>query len=90
MNKKDMAEKVANKYGCTKKDATNYVNEVFDMVAEELKNGGEVDVFGFGKFSVTERAARMGVNPSTGEKVEIAASKAVKFKASKSLKDAVK
>ena len=54
------------------------------------KEDGVVDIYGFGKFSLSERAARMGLNPATGEKIEIPASKAVKFKASKSLKDAVK
>ena len=63
---------------------------VFDTVADTLKDNGTVDVFGFGKFSISERAARTGINPATKEKIEIAASKSVKFKASKALKDAVK
>ena len=73
-----------------KKDATAYVQFVFDTVADTLKDNGTVDVFGFGKFSISERAARTGINPATKEKIEIAASKSVKFKASKALKDAVK
>ena len=80
INKKDLAEKLAEEFGCSKKDATAYVQFVFDTV----------DVFGFGKFSISERAARTGINPATKEKIEIAASKSVKFKASKALKDAVK
>ena len=88
--RKDLAEKLAEEFGCSKKDATAYVQFVFDTVADTLKNDGTVDVFGFGKFSISERAARTGINPATKEKIEIAASKSVKFKASKSLKDAVK
>ena len=83
INKKDLAEKLAEEFGCSKKDATAYVQFVFDTVADTLKDNGTVDVFGFGKFSISERAA-------TKEKIEIAASKSVKFKASKALKDAVK
>ena len=81
INKKDLAEKLAEEFGCSKKDATAYVQFVFDTVA---------DTFKFGKFSISERAARTGINPATKEKIEIAASKSVKFKASKALKDAVK
>ena len=90
VNKKDLVEKLAEEFGCSKKDATAYVQCVFDTIADTLKNDGTVDVFGFGKFSLSERAARTGINPATKEKIEIAASKSVKFKASKSLKDAVK
>ena len=90
VNKKDLAEKLSEEFGCSKKDATAYVQCVFDTIADTLKNEGTVDVFGFGKFSVSERAARAGINPATKEKIEIAASKSVKFKASKSLKDSVK
>lgn len=90
LNKKDLADVVAEQCGCTKKDAAVYVQCVFDTIAETLKNDGSVDVFGFGKFSVSERAARTGINPATKEKIEIPASKAVKFKVSKSLKDSVK
>ena len=86
INKKDLAEKLAEEFGCSKKDATAYVQFVFDTVADTLKDNGTVDVFGFGKFSISERAART----ATKEKIEIAASKSVKFKASKALKDAVK
>ena len=90
VNKKDLAEKLSEEFGCSKKDATAYVQFVFDTVADTLKNDGTVDIFGFGKFMLSERAARTGINPATKEKIEIAASKFVKFKASKSLKDAVK
>ena len=90
VNKKDLAEQLAAEYNVSKKDATAYVQFVFDTVADTLKDNGTVDIFGFGKFSLAERAARTGINPMTKEKINIPASKSVKFKASKSLKDAVK
>lgn len=90
VNKKDLAAKLAEVCDLTKKDAEVCVNTVFEEIANTLKAEGTVDIYGFGKFSVSERAARTGLNPATGEKIEIAASKAVKFKASKALKDSVK
>ena len=82
VNKKDLAAKLVAEYDLSKKVAEGCMNT--------LKEDGVVDIYGFGKFSLSERAARMGLNPATGEKIEIPASKSVKFKASKSLKDAVK
>jgi DNA-binding protein HU-beta len=90
MNKKTLAEAVAVQTGMTKKAATETVELVFDMMAETLKNGGKVDISGFGKFEVKERAERVGINPATKEKIMVPASKIPGFKASKSLKDAVK
>ena len=88
--KKDLAEKVAESADLTKNKAAEAVNVVFEAISETLKDGGEVSVSGFGKFEVSERAARQGVNPATGEKIQIAASKAPKFKPAKALKEAVK
>ena len=88
--KKDLAEKVAESADLTKNKAAEAVNAVFEAISETLKDGGEVSVSGFGKFEVSERAARQGVNPATGEKIQIAASKAPKFKPAKVLKEAVK
>ena len=88
--KKDLAEKVAESADITKNKAAEAVNAVFEAISETLKDGGEVSVSGFGKFEVSERAARQGVNPATGEKIQIAASKAPKFKPAKVLKEAVK
>lgn len=88
--KKDLAEKVAESVDLTKNKAAEAVNAVFEAISETLKDGGEVSVSGFGKFEVSERAARQGVNPATGEKIQIAASKAPKFKPAKALKEAVK
>ncbi|MCH4013749.1 MAG: HU family DNA-binding protein [Solobacterium sp.] len=88
--KKDLADRAAEAAGITKKEAAAAVNAVFDALAETLKDGGEASISGFGKFVVAERSARQGVNPATGEKIEIAASKSPKFKPAKALKDAVK
>ena len=60
-----------------------------DVVEEELRAGGKIQLVGFGTFEVAERAAREGRNPQTGETMSIAASKAPKFKAGKALKDSV-
>lgn len=90
MNKKELIKNVATKLDITQKDTEAVVSEVFNTIADALVDGKEVSITGFGKFSVSERAARTGVNPSTGEKLQIAASKAAKFKASKILKEALK
>ncbi len=74
----------------TKKAAGEIVDAVFDTITNTLKKGEEVAVSGFGAFKVTKRAARMGVNPKTGEKIQIAAKTAPKFRAAKALKEAVK
>ena len=90
LNKKALADVLAEKCDLSKKDASDVLDVVFDTVAKTLKDGGRVDIAGFGKFEVKERAAREGVNPATGAKIKIEASKSPKFKASKALKDLVK
>jgi len=90
MTKAELIDQVADDAGLTKKDAAAAVNATFDAITGALAGGGSVTVTGFGTFDVRERKARQGVNPSTGEKIQIAASKAPGFKAGKSLKDAVK
>ncbi|HEX8083537.1 MAG TPA: HU family DNA-binding protein [Solirubrobacteraceae bacterium] len=86
MNKNELAQAVASRGGVDSGDAKKAVEAVFDVIAGELQSGGEVSVAGFGKFSVSDRAARQGVNPATGEKIQIAASKAAKFSAASGLK----
>ena len=90
INKKALVEIVSEKMNMTKKDAAVVVDTVFEEITNVLAEGGKADIAGFGKFEVSERPARMGINPATKEKMPIPASKATKFKASKSLKDAVK
>ena len=74
----------------TKKQAQEAVEAFFDTIVKTLSRGEEVAISGFGTFKVVKRAARMGVNPKTGEKIQIAASTKPKFKAGKVLKEAVK
>ncbi|EOS60369.1 hypothetical protein C815_01425 [Firmicutes bacterium M10-2] len=89
LTKKDLVDKMAQELNVSKKDATRYVQNVFDQMAETLAEEGTVDIKGFGKFTISERAARKGINPATKEQIDIAASKSIKFKASKGLKDSV-
>ena len=81
---------IAEKTGLSKKDSEIALGAFIDTVAEALKNGDKVQLVGFGTFEVSERAARSGRNPQTGETIEIAASKSPKFKAGKALKDMIK
>jgi DNA-binding protein HU-beta len=89
MTKEDLIEEVA-KVCDSKKQANDAVNAFIDVITKTLSKGQEVVVTGFGKFSVSKRAARMGVNPRTGAKIKIAATKVPKFKGGKALKEAVK
>lgn len=89
MNKTELIAVVAEKAGISKKDAEKTVKAFTDAVSEELVKGGKIQLVGFGTFEVTERAAREGRNPKTGEVMAIAASKSPKFKAGKALKDMV-
>ena len=87
MNKTELVAAMAEQAGVSKKDAEKTLKAFTDVVAEELKKGGKVQLVGFGTFEVSERAARDGRNPQTGKVMKIAASKAPKFKAGKALKD---
>ena len=89
MNKTELVAAVAEQAGLSKKDAEAAVKAFTDVVAEALKAGDKIQLVGFGTFEVSERAAREGRNPATGESMVIKASKAPKFKAGKALKDLV-
>lgn len=89
MNRKELVDAIAAKTGMTKKDAEGFLAAFTDTVVGELKSGGAVNLVGFGSFKVSERAAREGRNPRTGEKIQIAASKVPSFKAGKEFKDAL-
>jgi len=89
MSKDDLVEAAA-KGCCSKKEASDCVNAVLDAITSALSRGDKITVTGFGTFSTSKRAARMGVNPRTGEKIKIKATVVPKFKAGKSLKDAVR
>ena len=89
MNKTELVAAVAEQAGLSKKDAEAAVKAFTDVVAEALKAGDKIQLGGFGTFEVSERAAREGRNPRTGETMTIEASKTPKFKAGKALKDLV-
>lgn len=89
MNQADLIESVVTASGIKKSEADKVVRAAFDAITQALSRGEEVRLAGFGIFEVTERAAREGRNPRTGEIVTIAASKAPKFKPAKQLKDAI-
>lgn len=91
MNKAEFAEALATKVGASKKEGENFLAAFVDVVTSTLKAGGEISITGFGTFLSKRRAARVGVNPQKpGEKINIAAVTVPKFKAGKSLKDALK
>ena len=89
MNKTELVAAIAQETQLSKKDAEAAVKAFIDVVAGELKKGEKVQLVGFGTFEVSERAAREGRNPRSGETMTIAASKAPKFKAGKALKDMI-
>lgn len=89
MNKTELIAAVAEKAELSKKDAEKAIKAFTDVVAEELVKGEKIQLVGFGTFEVSERAAREGRNPKSGEKMTIAASRTPKFKAGKALKDQV-
>jgi nucleoid DNA-binding protein len=89
MNKTQLVDAVAADSGLTKADSARAIESLVGTVGKALKKGDDVVITGFGKFSVVKRAARQGVNPRTGERVKIKASKAPKFTAGASLKQTV-
>ena len=89
INKADLVGKIAEKTAMSKSETAALVDAVLDAITNELKNGVEVRLVGFGTFHVTRRKAGEGRNPQTGEKIAIPASNQPKFKAGKGLKDAV-
>ncbi|MBJ7470861.1 MAG: HU family DNA-binding protein [Solirubrobacteraceae bacterium] len=86
MTKQELAQKVAADADVSQAQAKEIIDATFDAITTELKSGGEVAVSGFGKFSVSKRAAREGRNPATGETIKIAASNGAKFSAAAALK----
>ena len=87
MNRTELVAAMAEKTQLSKKDAEAALKAFVDVVSEEMKKGEKVQLVGFGTFEVSERAAREGRNPQSGEVMHIAASKSPKFKAGKALKD---
>ena len=90
LTKADLVDIVVANTGCTKKAATETVKAMFDEMTKRLSKGADVDFSGFGKIVVKKRAARKGINPATGEKIKIKATKVPAFRPAKALKEAVK
>jgi len=90
MKKQDFIKAVAAAAGVSQDAAAKVLAAMIDTVTTELKNGGEVNITGFGAFKISERAARNGVNPRTGESIQIAAMNSPVFRAGKTLKEAVR
>jgi len=90
VTKSEFVDQVADRAGLNKKDAAGAVDAVLETIEETLKRGGEITFSGFGKFSVSDRSAREGRNPATGEKIKIAASKVPKFTPGAGLKKSIK
>ena len=89
MNKNELVAAVAKKANASKAAVSDVLGAFFDVSTSELKKGGDIRVVGWGTFAVTKRAATEGRNPRTGATIKIPASKQVKFRAGKALKDAV-
>ena len=90
MTKSEFVDQVAAQSGLGKGAASGAVDAMLTVIAETLRRGGEVNFTGFGKFTVAERGSRQGVNPQTGERIEIAASRVPRFSAGSALKKSVK
>lgn len=90
MNKTDLINAMAAEAGLSKSDTTKALTAFENIVADSLKRGEDVQLVGFGTFTVVERAERQGWNPATGEAITIPAARQAKFKAGKPLRDALK
>jgi DNA-binding protein HU-beta len=89
MTKAELIDSISTKAELPKQKAEEVVNGLFDDIVGALKTGDKVNISGFGTFSVSERKARTGRNPKTGETIQIASSRAAKFKAGKGLKESL-
>lgn len=90
MNKTELVNAIAAGAELSKADAKKALDATLNAIADALKEGDKVALLGFGTFAVTERPARIGINPATKEKIEIAAKKVIKFKAGAELADGLK
>ncbi|MEW5805472.1 MAG: HU family DNA-binding protein [Patescibacteria group bacterium] len=90
MNKKELADKVAEQFGLSKRQAGEIVDFVFGDLINTVRSGNEASLAGFGSFSLAYRRARKGINPRTGERINISATRVPKFRPAKAFKEAVK
>ncbi|RAL25557.1 integration host factor subunit alpha [Lujinxingia litoralis] len=89
MTKADIVDSVYEKVGITKKEASDYVDTIFEVMKETLEEGEEIKVSGFGKFEVREKSQRVGRNPRTGIEIVIPERRVLRFKVSQVLKDSI-
>ncbi len=87
MNKNELISAVADKTDLTKKDAQAAIEATLDVIKDTVKKGDKIQLIGFGNFEPKANKARTGINPSTGDKIQIKASKSVRFKVGKGFKD---
>ena len=87
MNKNELVRAIANNARITLKESAAYLDSFIDTITAELKKGEKIQISGFGSFEIKEKSARDGINPKTGEKIKIAASKTPTFKFGKAYKD---
>ncbi len=87
MKKKDLVESISKQCDISKTTASDAIDIIFQSISDAINNDEKVDIKGFGSFNISDRKARKGRNPHTGEEIEIKASRVPTFKASKSLKD---
>ena len=90
MTKQEFVDHVAAETALSRADAGRAVDAMLEVIEDTLQRGGEVNFTGFGKFSVAERGARQGVNPQTGERIQISASRVPRFSPGSALKKAVR
>jgi DNA-binding protein HU-beta len=90
VTRSEFVDQVAERAGLSRKDAAAAVDAALQTIQDTLERGSDVTFSGFGKFHVAERGARQGVNPATGEKIQIAASRVPRFTAGSGLKKAIK
>ena len=90
IKKNQLAQRLAEKLGVTKKQGGDFLDAFTEEITSLMRKGEKVNITGFGIFKVADRKAREGINPKTGERIHIAASKKPKFTAGKALKEAVK
>jgi len=91
MNKNELLETLASRLAVSRSEAERILNTFVDVITEALKKGDEANIAGFGHFSVSNRAARAGVNPQNPtERIQIPATKVPKFRAGKNLKEAIR
>jgi len=90
LNKKALADIIANDCDLSKKKSVEIVDKIFDCICDQIKNSGQVDITGLGKFSVKEKNERVRTNPKTKEKITIKGGRSLNFKVSSVLKDELK